>query len=168
MKLHTFSKAVLFALLAQLFTVSSLSAQISIGPIGPIEPIDPTPPPTLPCAECDGKINNIVFRYDGAYTGYIEVESRRGQRYQTLFAGYVDSGDQFTVTGTNNLLDKKGTLGATIYITENGGDTLALHTSCSQPIGPGTVVGKLVVILAMSRNGGLTCPVDDIPLPPDA
>lgn len=154
------SLAKLLAFVVIFFSFSTANAQFGPGPS------DPVLPPVTPCAACDGKIDNIIFRYTGAFTGFIEVQSRRGQRYQTLYASYVQSGGQFTVTGTNNDLDKKGTLGATIYIRENGGDPLPLHTSCSQPIGPGTVVGNLVVILATSRNGGLTCPVGDVPPPP--
>lgn len=119
------------------------------------------------CNECDGKIDNIIFRFDGSQTSFVEIESRRGRQYQTLYAGYLDAYQQFSVSGSSNLLDRKGTLGATIYVRVDGGDRLSLHTSCSEPIGPGTVVGDLVVITATSRNGGLTCPVGPIPpIPP--
>lgn len=119
------------------------------------------------CEVCDGKIDNIIFRNDGAdFTSFVEIQSRKGTRYAPLYAEYVASGQQFAISGSDNFLDNKGTLGATIYISFDGGEPFALHTSCSQPIGPGTKVGSLVIISATSRNGGLTCPVDDIPPAP--
>ena len=141
----------------------ALGMSVSINVAAQTEGFSTTPT----CNACNGKIDNIIFRFDGNQTSFVEIESRRGRQYQTLYAGYLDAYQQFSVSGSNNLLDRKGTLGATIYVRVDGGDRLSLHTSCSQPIGPGTVVGDLVVITATSRNGGLTCPVGPIPpIPP--
>ncbi|GAA6137395.1 hypothetical protein NBRC116583_11420 [Arenicella sp. 4NH20-0111] len=119
------------------------------------------------CAACDGKIDNIIFKKEGfGFPSFIEIQSRKGKRFASLYAGYVSSGQQFSISGASNFLDNKGTLGATIYISFDGGAPIALHTSCSEPFGPGTRVESLVVISATSRNGGLTCPVDDVPTPP--
>jgi len=35
-----------------------------------------------------------------------------------------------------------------------------IHTSCSEPIGPGAVFGDFLVVSGHSRNGGMLCPVD--------
>lgn len=146
-------------LVATLF--SSFSAFAQLGPIAP-----PVSPPSTPaCEVCDGKIDNIIFRYTGEFPSFIEIQSRKGKRFSTVYAGFVTVDQQFSVSGADNYLDKKSTLGPTIYIAVNGGDPIALHTSCSVPIGPGTIAGDLVVLSATSRNGGLTCPVGDIPPP---
>ena len=148
--------AKVFFILVFMFSAGAASAQFDF----PDFP-DPDPEPEPPvCSACDGKIDNIIFRHGGQILSYYEIQSRKGKRFVTLFAGYVQNGQQFTVSGASNYLDNKGTLGATIYIRENGGDPISLHTSCSQPIGPGTAVGSLTVVTATSRNGGLTCPVD--------
>ena len=31
----------------------------------------------ISCSDCDGKLTNIIFRYDGAYPAFIEVEAKR-------------------------------------------------------------------------------------------
>lgn len=138
---------------------SSFSAFAQFGPIDP-------PVVTPECEVCDGKINNITFSYTGGGFGsFIEIQSRKGKRYATVYSGFVSNSQQFSVSGASNFLDKKSTLGPTIYISENGGDPVSLHTSCSVPIGPGTIAGNLIVVSASSRNGGLTCPVGDAPPP---
>ena len=140
------------------FSFNSANAQFTVEPpviiAPPVEPEE--------CFDCDGKIDYIKFRFTGSF-GFVEVESRRGRQLQNLFYGFVQNGQEFEVFGTNNFLDKKSTLGATIYIRINGGERLPLHTSCSEPIGPGTVVGDLLVVRATSRNGGLTCPTGIVP-----
>ena len=135
-------------------------AQFGGGGGGPIEE-EPA------CEVCDGKINNIIFQYTGSFPAFIEIESRKGKRYAGVFGQFVTPNQVFSISGASNFLDKKGTLGPTIYISTDGGDAASLHTSCSVPIGPGTVVGDLIIIAATSRNGGLTCPVGDVPDGPD-
>jgi hypothetical protein len=121
---------------------------------------------TIACSDCDGKLDNLILRYDGGFPAFVEVDSRQGKRFASLFADTVGVGQQFSVSGSSNYLDKKSTLGPTIYLRVDGQSIGSLHTSCSQPIGPGTTLGDFVVIVASSRNGGLTCPVDEIPDPP--
>jgi hypothetical protein len=144
-------------LVAMLFSSFSAHAQVDLI----------IPPSTPTCEVCDGKIDNIIFRYSGEFPSFIEIQSRKGKRFATLYAGFVSVDQQFSISGADNFLDKKSTLGPTIYISVNGGDPIALHTSCSVPIGPGTTAGDLVVLTATSRNGGLTCPVDDTTPPTD-
>jgi len=63
----------------------------------------------------------------------------------------------FSFTGA----DRKGTLGPSIKLFVDGHYNTSMHTSCSVPIGPGTVAGDFLVIEGASRNGGALCPVDD-------
>ena len=119
------------------------------------------------CSDCDGKIDTMIMRYDGTSGAFVEVNATKGKRRSaSVFAGSLSTGQQFVLSGAQNYLDRKGTLGPTITIRVDGVTIGTLHTSCSQPIGPGTTLGDFVVIAATSRNGGLTCPVGPIPDPP--
>ena len=56
-------------------------------------------------------------------------------------------------------VDKKNTLGTEITIEINNIFHTKIHTSCSEPIGPGLVSGDFEVIYGESRNGGPLCPI---------
>jgi hypothetical protein len=73
------------------------------------------------------------------------------------FAGFVAPGELFSFTGG----DRKGTLGPYIKLFVDGHYHTSMHTSCSVPIGPGTVAGDFLVVEGASRNGGALCPVGD-------
>lgn len=109
------------------------------------------------CAECDGKIDNMILQYTGGITVFVEVFSHKGV---TLFANTVKPNKQFVLSGDVNFRDNKNTLGPFIKFVVDGVEVGILHTSCSVEIGPGTTLGDFVVLAATSRNGGLTCPVD--------
>jgi hypothetical protein len=55
-------------------------------------------------------------------------------------------------------------MGTEIYIAIDGVQNTAIHTSCSNPIGPDMVFGDFKVVEGYSRNGGLlggtNCPTD--------
>ena len=38
---------------------------------------------------------------------------------------------------------------------------IRVHTSCSEPIGPGSTFGNFDVIAGTSKKNGLLCPIDD-------
>lgn len=67
----------------------------------------------------------------------------------------VESGDEFIIAG----LDKNGTLGTEISI-HVGDDPVStnIHTSCSQPIGPGMRFGPFLIVEGFSLKGGRLCP----------
>ncbi|NQT21067.1 MAG: hypothetical protein HQ592_15270, partial [Planctomycetes bacterium] len=69
----------------------------------------------------------------------------------------VAPGGEFTVYGE----DKNGTLGTEIKIYVDGAFHAQIHTSCSQPIGPGLVKGDFEVMAGASRDGGELCPLSD-------
>ena len=67
----------------------------------------------------------------------------------------LGGGELFTFNG----VDKNGTLSTEIRIYVDGGLNTKIHTSCSQPIGPGLVSGDFEVVEGYSREGGLLCPL---------
>jgi hypothetical protein len=106
------------------------------------------PPPGV--GECDGKVTDLVLKNLGD-GGHVRVDQKKDG---TVFDGFVPAGGEFGFSGT----DKKDTLGTEISIYVNGTLNTKIHTSCSQPIGPGLISGSFEVISGNSRNGG--------PLPP--
>ena len=106
--------------------------------------------PPVTGAECDGKVTDLVLKNLGA-DALVRVDQKKDG---TVFEDFVPAGGEFSFSGT----DKKGTLGTEISIFVNDVLNTKIHTSCSQPIGPGLVSGSFEVISGNSRNGG--------PLPP--
>ena len=119
--------------------------------------------PSIECYDCDGKVTELKLQFNGDQAADIRVETKKkGETSDTkvVFEGNVDAGGMFSFVGN----DKKGTLGTEITVYVNGVVNTKIHTSCSQPIGPGLVSGDFEVISGSSRNGGELCPVDT---PPD-
>jgi len=120
----------------------------------------PEMPPEDDCGDCEGKITQLTLQYIGDIDASTIVVTQKGKKHEpgdVVFDDTVEPGEQFTFIGT----DKHGTLGTEITITINGGDATKIHTSCSQPIGPGLIKGDFLVIEGYSRYGGLLCPVTD-------
>ncbi len=105
------------------------------------------------CDECSGKVTQLTLRYTGMAAALVEVEQKKPS--DIVFSGLVMPGDEFTFSGT----DKKGTLSTEIRIFVDGGLHTSIHTSCSQPIGPGLQSGDFLVVEGFSRGGGLLCPL---------
>ena len=72
-----------------------------------------------------------------------------------MFAGTVQPGEQFSFTGA----DGNATLSSEIRINVDGVEHTRIHTSCSQPVGPGLVSGDFLVVDGASRHGGPLCPL---------
>ncbi|HKJ02251.1 MAG TPA: hypothetical protein VJ997_07345, partial [Longimicrobiales bacterium] len=89
--------------------------------------------PPVECAECKGGVTELTLRNDGA-GGTIVVKDKDGNQ---LFNGFVATGSEFSFVGVG----KDGKLGTEIRISVDGGPVLSIHTSCSQPIGVGSVFG---------------------------
>ena len=109
------------------------------------------PPAGGSCGECDGKVNFLALEYTGSDAAHITVVQKKDN--DTVFAGQVLPGEHFEFSGT----DKKGTLGTEILISVNGNFAQAIHTSCSDDIGIGSVFGDFLVVDGSSRNGGQFC-----------
>lgn len=109
------------------------------------------------CDDCDGKVIELTLRYLGnTANANVEVfRKQRGRFSNSLFSGIVQPGGTFTFFGN----DRKGTMGPDILVQVNGVDNARIHTSCSQPIGPGLIRGDFEVVSGQSRFGGLLCPL---------
>ncbi len=109
--------------------------------------------PTQETGECEGKVTQLTLRYDGSVVDANIVVL--GRKNVVIFDGIVQPGGQFTIVGW----DRKGTLGTETYYYVNGVYNTNIHTSCSQPIGPGLTKGDFTVLEGYSRNGGLLPPI---------
>lgn len=106
---------------------------------------------------CDGQVDALTLRYEGTGTVAVKVTQKIGPRQVTIFSDdQVAPGDQISFEGQNN----RGTLGSQIQIFVNGRLHTRIHTSCSEPIGPGLERGDFEVVSGTSRNGGALCPID--------
>ncbi len=140
----------------------------SLCPIGPTGPV---------CSKCEGKITQLTLQYIGDHESVdIKVDMKRkkghkGKKHQkhrkhhrkhnkhyknhgveTAYVGEdIAQFQNFTVVGQ----DKHGTLGREITLYVNGEVNTKIHTSCSVPIGPGSVFGDFKVIEGYSKKGGL-------------
>jgi hypothetical protein len=104
------------------------------------------------CNPCDGKVTQLTLQYTGASSATIKVEQKKNK---VVFNEEVDPNEEFTIYG----VDKKGTLGTEIKIYVNDVLNTKIHTSCSQPIGPGLVSGDFEVIEGYSKDGGKLPPL---------
>jgi len=104
------------------------------------------------CRECKGGVTSLTLKYNGPGPSFIEVKSKKGV---VLFSGAVNQSDTFSFNGT----EKDGKLGSEIKIWVNSKLATKLHTSCSQPIGPGLIVGDFEVDKGESLKGGPLCPI---------
>ncbi|MFC2005157.1 hypothetical protein ACFLUY_02920 [Chloroflexota bacterium] len=117
--------------------------------------------PKTVCGECKGKVNALTLQNNGT-AGQIEVTQGKKDTV-VVFSDVVPAGGQFYFIGQ----DKKGTLGTKISILVDGKENIKIHTSCSKPIGIGSIFGDFEVIDGSSRKGGKFCPID-LPDPPDS
>ena len=110
---------------------------------------------------CKGKVSELTLRYNGSVAANVIV-SRKPPFSTVLFSGTVQPGTEFTVMGSDvGPNGFKGTLGTAIEIAVDGGATVDMHTSCSQPIGPGLVAGDFEVVSGESKK--LNVPLCPIP-----
>lgn len=107
-------------------------------------------------------MTRLTLRYLGEIAGaHVQVIAKSGPGSPTVFDGIVSPGGTFEVVGpASGNGGFAGTLGTEIRIKVNGIDNAAMHTSCSQPIGPGLVSGDFEVLEGASSGGGLLCPLN--------
>lgn len=105
-------------------------------------------PPCPPCGECKCGVTELTLVYLGVEAAFVEVNDGE------LFAGTVEPGEDFTFTGEDG-----GDMGSNIDIDVNHEFHVSIHTSCSQPIGPGLIKGDFMVVAGKSEMGGPLCPV---------
>ncbi|RMH15160.1 MAG: hypothetical protein D6696_21430, partial [Acidobacteria bacterium] len=116
-----------------------------------------------PCGACEGKVSSLTLQYNGTASGInVVIDAKRGgkKKIEEVFSGVLDPGDLITVDGPlSGNPGFFGTLGTEIRIFIDGALHTVIHTSCSQPIGPGLVSGDFLVVSGASKNGGLLCPL---------
>ena len=113
-----------------------------------------------PCEPCKGGITQLTLRNEGP-AGTIVVHNSKDTKGEILFNDYVDTGGEFTFTKPAG--DSKMKSDISVY--RDGIFVTTIHTSCSKPIGPGSVFVDFVVVQAFSKdNQAEVCPV---PPPPD-
>lgn len=109
------------------------------------------------CDECDGQVTELTFFYVGEEEVEVRVEQKVRRSNQVIFEDLVGPGEPFTVTGAS----RHGTMGSKILIYTDDNFRGSLHTSCSEPIGPGLVFRDFELLEGESRNGGRLCPLED-------
>ncbi len=107
--------------------------------------------------ECDGKITQLTLLFNAANAGRVVVAQKKD--HVVIFDGMVAPGEEFTFNGT----EKDGIMRTEIEISVDGSLNSKIHTSCSQPVGPGLVSGDFVVVEAYSHKGGKACPLPEPP-----
>lgn len=125
------------------------------GDLCPVDPDDDGEPGT--CSACEGQVSELTLRYLGTEEAVIRVlQKDRKQKNVEVFKGTVQPGATFTIEGAN----RKGTFGPALRVQIDGRLNTSIHTSCSQPIGPGFTAGLFEVVEGFSREGGRLCEVE--------
>lgn len=106
---------------------------------------------------CEGQVNELTLRYNGTETVAVKITQKVGSRMVKVFEDdSVEAGEEIAIEGKND----RGTFGSKIQVFVNNKAHTSIHTSCSEPIGPGLVRGDFEVVGGTSRQGGDLCPVD--------
>lgn len=122
----------------------------------------------VPCSECLGKISQLTFLYQGSTSVRLAATCvNGGGRNNTtamVYNGIVQPGQVFVVDNSANTDYREGfigTLGTELKFVVNGvALTNSLHTSCSVPVGFGTIYGDFMVVAGYSKLGGAICPLE--------
>jgi hypothetical protein len=131
-----------------------LALEVSSKDNGPACPID-----SNACNECEGGVTAMTLEFQGSDEVFVEVyeEGHYQHDHDQYFAGFVSPGESFSFIGDGD--DNK--LAKDTAIAVNGIEVLDFHTSCSQPIGPGLLLGEFLVTAAESKDNGKICPLED-------
>ncbi|NQU79014.1 hypothetical protein HQ545_04560 [Candidatus Woesearchaeota archaeon] len=113
------------------------------------------------CSECDGKMTSFTLQYLGSSSATIEVIQKKID--DPVFSGTVAPGGLFSFTG----MDKKGTLGTVITIKVDDVENIQIHTSCSDILTNGMIIGDFRIIMGESLNGGALCPIIEFECGPE-
>jgi hypothetical protein len=108
------------------------------------------------CNDCSGKVTELTLRYLGEVENNeitVQMKGKRRAPGTVVFDGIVPPGETFAFFGD----DKHGTLGTEILITQVNGTETRIHTSCSVPIGVGSIFGDFEVVAGASKDGGPLC-----------
>lgn len=125
--------------------------KVTLGGSGAIDNIDITAGDD--CAVCKGGVTELTLKNNGP-EATITVLQKKGE---IVFDDVVPANGTFSFIGTG----KDNKLGSEITIFVNDVEHVKIHTSCSQPIGPGHVFGDFEVVEGTSKDNGQICPVSD-------
>ena len=121
-----------------------------------------TPQPPTTCGECKGGVVQLTLLYTGdsstdhTVVVYEGTKREASKKLTEVVVGPSSSdNNEFTFTGTGKDLK----MGTEISLWVDGVLNTAIHTSCSQPIGPGLVRGDFKVVEGYSKDGGKLCPM---------
>lgn len=106
------------------------------------------------CGKCDGKVNSLTLQYNGNSTTDIQILDKKCEEVFDTLNG-VEPESNFTLT-------RNPSFPSEICLKSNE-TTVKIHTSCSQPIGIGSVFGEYEVLAGSSRNGGAFCKEGETP-----
>jgi hypothetical protein len=110
------------------------------------------------CAACKGGVTKLTFK------NLIPVQAVEVVVYddpspkpdRILFQGTLKPDDVFTIVPRPGQNDFHNDI--CIYV--NGAFNTEIHTSCSEPIGPGAVYGDFLITDGRSKDNGLMCPLN--------
>lgn len=125
---------------------------------GELCPVAPVNNPE--CQSCDGKITDLSFKYNGLDNTQVKIIQNSDNTI--LFQNTINKGEIINISHS----EESTTMGKDISFFLNGSNSNStiLHTSCSQTIGPGFVLGDFEIVSGASLIGGMLCPVD---IPPN-
>jgi hypothetical protein len=109
------------------------------------QPGCPCDVPSGPCG-CEGRVTSLTLRYTGPGPAQVTASDAKGGG--SFFSGPVNTGEVFTFSAPAG-----STFGTNTFVAVNGGAPVQIHTSCSQPIGPGMVFGPFEVVAGLSAGG---------------
>ncbi len=112
---------------------------------------------------CKGKVSKLVLQYNGPDASI--TITRKPHDVIVFGPATVITGQVITLNGPlSGPPGFQGTLGTRIEIMASPGGITEIHTSCSQPIGPGLIVGDWQVISGESKKLNVPlCPIPPTP-----
>ena len=109
------------------------------------------------CDVCKGGVTDLLLMYAGNDSNNVVVyDDSDDKPDKILFEGFVGPNDEIPISP----LVGEDKLNGTISIWVNGSFHASLHTSCSQPVGPGIFIGDFEIIKGYSKDNGLMCPLN--------
>jgi len=122
------------------------------------------------CVTCgDGgdadAVRELTLKYAGTDTAFVEVVNDKEYKSdEILFAETLEPGSNFPSTDTTFTISAAAVdedkLSSDISVFVNGEKNATIHTSCSQPLGPGQQFGDFTVVAAEDKVGRKLCEIE--------
>ena len=127
------------------------------------------------CVTCDDSngdedtsLQTLIFRYEGIDSAHLEVVSTKGNTGGVLFAGDLQTGDEFAIDGKDVERPGQGKdrLGPEIRIDRDDGEERTdVHVSCSKPLAAGMTFGsddQYVIVGGITTDGQRICAAEEL------